>query len=337
MPSLAGRVRHRGELHSELVAAGERPLNNARVEDGGSAVADGQSAAPRRGTIRALFALARPRQWTKNVLVVAAAGAAGALGHPGVPLRVGLACIAFCMLASGVYAINDVRDAPEDRLHPHKRLRPVAAGEVRPRAAIAFGIGAMAAGLITCALVRPALALVGGGYLALTMTYALVWRYVAVLDVLAIAGGFVLRAVAGAVAAPVGLSRWFILVVTFAAVFVAAGKRYAELLRRGAPGDQRRATLAHYSPRELRTILVGSAVAALVAYAAWALELPSVNGVPWRALTILPFAACLARYGSLLAAGEGEAPEETVLTDRWLLLSGVAWVVLFALGVHAAS
>jgi decaprenyl-phosphate phosphoribosyltransferase len=207
--------------------------------------------------------------------------------------------------------------------------------------AIAFGIGAMLAGLITCVLVRPPLVLVGGGYLALTLTYALVWRFLALLDVLAIAGGFVLRAVAGAVAVPVGLSRWFILVVTFAAVFVAAGKRYAELLRRDrrrdAPGARRRASLAHYSPRELRTILVGSAAVALLAYVAWAVELPSVNGIPWRALTILPFAACLARYGSLLAVGEGEAPEETVMRDRWLRLSGAAWVVLFALGVHAAS
>ena len=89
---------------------------------------------PRRGRLHAVVATVRPRQWTKNLLVIAAARAAGALGHDDVPLRVGLAFLAFCFLASGIYAVNDVRDAEEDRLHPRKRERPVAAGgSPRPR------------------------------------------------------------------------------------------------------------------------------------------------------------------------------------------------------------
>ena len=93
-----------------------------------------------RTPLGAALATIRPRQWIKNVLVVAAAGAAGALGHDDVPVRVGLACVAFCLLACGIYAINDVRDAPEDRLHPRKRYRPVAAGELDPRAATVLGV-----------------------------------------------------------------------------------------------------------------------------------------------------------------------------------------------------
>ncbi len=292
---------------------------------------------PARGHVRALLATIRPRQWIKNGLVVAAAGAAGALGHDDVPVRVGLACLAFCLLSSGAYAINDVRDAPEDRLHPRKRFRPVAAGELDPVAATVLGVGLMAAGLLLCAGVRPLLALVGAGYLAMTMSYTLLWRHIVLLDVFAIAGGFVLRAIAGGVAAPVTLSRAFLLVVTFAAVMVATGKRLAELRRTGPRTAGRRRALENYTEAWLRRLLGASAAGAVLAYAVWAIELPQVRGIPWRPLTIVPFAICLVRYGLLVRGGEGEAPEELLLRDRFLLLTGVAWLVVFALGVHAAS
>jgi decaprenyl-phosphate phosphoribosyltransferase len=287
--------------------------------------------------LHAALVTLRPRQWLKNVLVVAAAGAAGALGHDDVPLRVGVAFLAFCLLASGIYAVNDVRDIAEDRLHPRKRFRPVAAGELAPRVAVGMGVSLMAAGLVICGLVRPLLALVGGGYVALTLSYSLLWRRLLWFDIAAIAGGFVLRAVAGGVAAPVGLSRWFILVVTFAAIFVAAGKRWSEL-RRIEPGlTGRRRVLALYTEARLRVILALSALAAFIAYCIWAFWIPSVNGVPWRPLTIAPVALGLARYGALVRGGAGEAPEELVLRDRGLRIAAVLWLVLFALGVHALA
>jgi decaprenyl-phosphate phosphoribosyltransferase len=281
----------------------------------------------------------RPRQWIKNLLVIAAAGAAGALGHDDVPVRVGLAFVAFCMLASGIYAINDVRDAAEDRLHPRKRFRPVAAGELAPEAALSLGSTLLVAGLLMCGLIRPLLAVVGGGYVALSLSYTLVWRHLLLLDIFAIAGGFVLRAVAGGVAPPVTLSRWFVLVVTSAAVFVAAGKRHGEI-RRTASGvvtAGRRKVLEGYTETRLRVILIASALIAVVAYAVWAFELPAVHGVPWRPLTVVPFALCVARYGQLISRGQGEAPEDVLLSDRLLQVAGVLWLVLFALGVHAAD
>ena len=196
-----------------------------------------------------LIVTARPRQWIKNVLVVArAAGAAGALGRDDVPLRLTLAWAAFCLLASGIYAINDVRDVDEDRIHPGKRFRPIAAGEVDPRLATGFGISVIAAGLVACAAIRPLLALVGVAYVALTLSYTLLWRHIILLDVIAIAGGFVLRAIAGGVAAPVLLSRWFLTVVTCAAVFIAAGKRLAELRRSGGTTRGARKVLGGYTP-----------------------------------------------------------------------------------------
>jgi decaprenyl-phosphate phosphoribosyltransferase len=291
----------------------------------------------RRAPLQAVLATVRPRQWIKNALVIAAAGAAGALGHDDVPVRVGLAFLAFCLLASGIYAVNDVHDAGEDRSHPRKRLRPVAAGELDPRAAVSLGLALMITGLMLCVEIRPALALVGVAYVGLTLSYTLIWRRIAFLDVLAVAGGFVLRALAGGVAPPVRLSIWFVLVVSCAAVFVATGKRQSELARVRDGAAARRRVLAAYSPAFLRLMLTGSAAIALFAYCVWAFELPSVGGIPWRPLTIVPFAACLVRYHRLVLMGDAEAPEDVLLQDRWLQVAGGAWLVLFALGVHAAS
>jgi decaprenyl-phosphate phosphoribosyltransferase len=283
-----------------------------------------------------VLATARPRQWVKNLLVVAAPGAAGALGRADVPLRVGLACAAFCMLASGIYAINDVRDVAEDRRHPSKRLRPVAAGELSPRIAVVTGIGSVLAGLLLCAAIRPLLGLVAAGYVALTLTYTLIWRHLAGFDIVAIAGGFVLRAVAGGVAAPVALSRWFLLVVTFAALLLAAGKRHAELARTRRSTAPARGVLGQYGVDGLRAILAGSALGVTVAYSVWAFEIPLVDGIPWRPASIVPFLAVLARYGRLLSRGDGEAPEDLILGDRRLGLAALTWLLLFAIGVNAA-
>jgi decaprenyl-phosphate phosphoribosyltransferase len=307
---------------------------------GGGAAALQSSASVRRSRLRRVSAVVitmRPRQWIKNLLVIAAAGAAGALGHDDVPVRISLAFVAFCLLSSSVYAINDVRDVEEDRRHPRKRFRPVAAGELEPRTALTLGAALMLAGLGLCLAVSLPLAAVGLGYLLVTVSYTTVWRYLPLLDIAAIAAGFVLRAVAGGVAAPVALSRWFIVVISCAAVLIAAGKRQAELQRTRRAGTRGRRVLELYTEARLRLIMIGSAAGALFAYCVWAFQLPTVAGVPWRPLTILPFAAGIARYGAMTRAGSGEAPEELLLTDRRLQLAAVVWLVLFALGVHAAT
>ncbi len=299
--------------------------------------ADPLAVRPSRGHVRAALVTARPRQWIKNVLVIAAAGAAGALGRDDVPVRVLLAGVAFCLLASGVYAINDVHDAAEDRLHPRKRFRPVAAGELSAGAAVGLGLTLMAFGLALCAAISLPLAGVGTGYIALTLSYALLWRRVLWLDIIAIAGGFVLRALAGGVAAPVGLSRWFVLVVSAAAIMVAAGKRWAELQRSAAQGAGRRGVLERYTAGRLRAVLVASGAAAMFAYCAWAFSLLTYQGVPWRPISILPFAACLLRYAWLVRAGAGEAPEDLIVGDRLLALAAAAWIIVFAVGVQVGA
>jgi decaprenyl-phosphate phosphoribosyltransferase len=265
MPFPSGGSWPRGLTQHEPLRANADPpvVSGAGEFDGAAPHTIGARRSARR--LRAVLVTSRPRQWIKNGLVVAAAGAAGALGHDDVPLRVELACAALCLLASGIYAVNDVHDAPEDRRHPRKLYRPVAASDLDPRAALALGAAMILVGLAVCAFVSPLLTLVGAGYVALTLSYTIFWRHTAILDVVAIAGGFVLRAVAGGVAAPVMLSRWFVLVVTFAAVFVAAGKRQAEVRRTAGTDTAGRRSLEVYTTARLRLFLVASASAAVFA------------------------------------------------------------------------
>ncbi len=277
-----------------------------------------------------LLRACRPRQWSKNLLVLAAPCAAGILDHPGVAREVAATFVAFCLLSSATYLINDVRDREQDRHHPVKRRRPVAAGTLSPSRALWFAAAMAIAGLAISMAVRPALAALACIYLALTASYSLWWRRVVVLDIVAIAGGFVLRAAAGGAATDVALSRWFLLVTSWCAVFLVAGKRYAELGE--ATHRATRASLRSYSPGCLRLLMALAATCASVAYAMWAFSRPE-HGL-WYEASMAAFVLWLARYSVLLARGAGQAPEELILRDRVLLLLGLAWAALFMGGVY---
>jgi decaprenyl-phosphate phosphoribosyltransferase len=181
------------------------------------------------------------------------------------------------------------------------------------------------AGLGLAVLVRPRLALVGISYVAVTTGYSIWWRRLVVADIVAVAAGFVLRTVGGATAGGVGLSRSFLIVVSGCALFIVAGKRYAEL---GAPHTSR-ASLRRYSRRGLRLVLTATTALVCAAYAWWALA----RGP--RMLSLVPFVLWLGRYRGLLSAGAGEAPEELVTGDPGLLALGMLWVALFAGGIYA--
>ena len=275
----------------------------------------------------------RPRQWVKNVLVVIAPAAAGALTRPAAVAGVVAAVIAFCLISSATYLVNDVRDREADRRHPRKRTRPVAAGELSPRAALETAMVMGLAGLCLAASVRVALAAVALAYLALTTSYSLWWRHIVLVDIAAIAGGFLLRAIAGGVAADVPLSRSFLIVTSACAIFVVAGKRYAELAG-GPRARSARATLRKYSRKLLRRLLAIAAAVGCVAYARWAFAHPDPG--PWLELSALPFVAWLVRYRVTLDHGLGEAPEELVLRDPLLLVLGGIWLVLFIGGIYVA-
>jgi decaprenyl-phosphate phosphoribosyltransferase len=278
-----------------------------------------------------LLRACRPRQWSKNLLVLAAPAAAGVLGHSAVIPRVAGAFVALCLLSSATYLINDVRDREQDRLHPRKRTRPIAAGEISPRIAIRVAAALALLGLGIAFAVNLKLGALGIGYLALTASYSLWWRNVVALDILAIAAGFVLRALAGGVAADVYLSRWFVLVTAGCAIFLVAAKRYSELCAQQL-GVPVRATLTRYTPAKLRVTLAVAATVAGAAYIGWVLT--RTSHVVWYALSVAPFLLWLARYSTVIGDGAGEAPEELVLRDRALLALSGAWIALFLGGVY---
>ena len=269
--------------------------------------------------------------------MLAAPAAAGVLGQAGVAGEVAGAFVALCLVSSATYLVNDVRDREQDRLHPKKRARPVAAGELSARTAVLAAAVMALAGVGLATAIRPGLGAVTVCYLALTASYSLWWRRVVVVDILAIAAGFVLRALAGGVATDIYLSRWFIIVTACCAVFLVAAKRYAELREHDARGPTRvgapmRATLRRYSGKSLRLTLFAAAAGAGIAYTSWAFTRPT--HVVWYGLSIAPFLLWLARYATLIGAGAGQAPEELILRDKTLLMLSVAWALLFLGGVY---
>jgi len=288
-----------------------------------------------RPSARVLLRACRPRQWSKNLLVLAAPCAAGVIGQPLVAAQVAGAFLVLCLLSSATYLLNDVRDREQDRLHPRKRSRPVASGDLSPGAALRVAAVLAFVGIAAATAITPGLGAVACGYLALTMSYSLWLRRVVVLDIFAIAAGFVLRAIAGGVATDIYLSRWFVIVTASCAVYLVAGKRYAELRDDEDPAHPAgpvRATLRRYSLRQLRLTLLAAATVAVGAYTGWAFTRPS--HVLWYGLSIAPLVLWLGRYASLIGAGAGQAPEELILRDRTLLALSVAWACLFLGGVY---
>ena len=285
-----------------------------------------------------LVRTARPKQWTKNVLVFAAPGAAGVIGES-VPLRNTLtALVAFCLAASGTYFLNDAADVESDRRHPKKRNRPVAAGIVHVTTARFVGCTLLVLGIAISFMARWELAATIAGYVVLTTLYSAVLKHIAVVDIVAVASGFVLRAVAGATATGVPISNWFFIVASFGALFMVAGKRQAEGAQIGAHAAELRSTLGEYSEKYLAYLRSVSSSAVLMAYCLWAFEKANeaVHADPWYQVSIGPFVLGVLRYALLVDKGQGAAPEDVVLGDRPLQVIGLLWVITFGLGVYLA-
>ena len=284
----------------------------------------------------ALVEGARPRQWIKNLLVLAAPVSAGALDHGGKVVAALVALVAFCLLSSGTYLLNDVRDAGSDRAHPVKRGRPVASGRLPVPTAVAAGILLIAAGLGLSAAVGLPLLAAGTGYVALTSAYTLWLRDIEVLDIAAVSGCFILRAVAGGAATGVSLSHWFLIVTSFSALFVVAGKRASELRARPG-GESSRVALAAYSAGYLRFVWTMAATVAVAAYCVWAFSRGTPRQFPFFELSVLPFVLGVMRYGLLLDRNHGEVPEEAVISDAPLRWIGLAWIAVFVAGAASIT
>ncbi len=248
--------------------------------------------------------------------------------------KVGLAFLAFCLVSSGTYLLNDLCDVESDRLHPTKRRRPIAEGSLSASLALGIGLVLIVCGLAVAATIRLEFLVVVLLYIALTTTYTLWLKHVAVLDIIAIASGFILRAVGGGVAVDVPLSRWFVIVASFGSLFVVSGKRHGEHVDLGE-GQVVRPTLGGYSRRYLVHVWTMASGVTVAAYCMWAFEqAPRDATVPLYELTIVPFVTFMLRYALLLEAGHGEAPEDVVLGDRVLLAVAAVWVGLFGASVY---
>lgn len=276
----------------------------------------------------------RPRQWIKNVLVVTAPLAGGQLFQLKILGPVALAFVAFCLVSASIYLINDIRDVEEDRQHPKKRFRPIAAGELSPSAAwvLAAVTGGLGLGMGYAVNVR--LGAVLTVYVALQTFYSLFLKHLPVVDLAVVAGGFLLRAMAGGVAAGIPLSQWFLLVAAFGSFFMVAGKRYSEMKSLGSEGGTRK-SLTRYSESYLRFAWMLAAVMVLISYSLWAFENPDQGsfGVPWTAISIAPFTLGLLQYALEVDSGQAGEPEEVVLHDHVLQGIGVIWLVTISLAV----
>ncbi|MBB2909785.1 decaprenyl-phosphate phosphoribosyltransferase [Streptosporangium becharense] len=279
-----------------------------------------------------LLRACRPRQWLKNVLVFAAPAAAGVLGSAEGVLAALVVFIAFCVASGGTYLLNDAADVEADRRHPRKRHRPVAAGLVPVAVARVAGVVLMAAGPAvawTAGGWRPAAVVTG--YLALTLAYTFWLKHQVVVDLVAVAGCHVIRALAGAVAVDVPVTAWFLIVVSLGSLQLVAGKREAELRARGAGDNGTRAILAAYTLGYLANVRAMSSGAMIVTYCLWALE--EHPGL-LRGLSIVPFVLVVLRHNLLVDRGVGEEPEEIALRDRPMLLSVVVLLALVLAGIY---
>ncbi len=284
----------------------------------------------------ALLRTARPKQWLKNLLVVAAPGAAGVLTDPDQILRTAVAFIALCLVASGTYFLNDALDIEADRGHPAKRNRPVASGQISVRLAKGMSVVLMLAGLGVAAPINHGqLVAVVAGYVAMTVSYSVWLKHEPVVDLGAVAAGFVLRAVAGGVATNVQISDWFLIVAGAASLFIVAGKRHAEQVELGDDSGAHRATLEEYSTSFLGFVRSVAASVTITAYCLWAFEVASrVGDVLWSRASIVPFVLAMLRYAHVVEQGGGGAPEDILFEDHVIQVLGVLWLVMFGLGVH---
>jgi len=271
----------------------------------------------------------RPRQWVKNVLVLAAPLAAAGHGvrydYAEVLTKASVAFVVFCLAASSIYLVNDVRDVEADRQHPSKRFRPIAAGVVPVWLAYSLAAVLGLASLGIAWLVTPNLTIVMAVYIGMQLAYCFGLKHQAVMDICVVSSAYLIRAIAGGAATDIPLSQWFVLIMAFAALFMVAGKRYAELQLAERTGASIRKSLESYTSTYLRFVWTLSATAVVMCYGLWAFERDSHSG-SWYAVSMVPFTIAILRYAVDVDGGLAGEPEDIALRDRVLQLLFVAWI-----------
>jgi 4-hydroxybenzoate polyprenyltransferase len=274
---------------------------------------------------RDVFELLRPRQWTKNLAVLAGIVFAGKLLHLDLLARSVLALVAFCLVSGALYALNDVLDASRDRLHPVKCHRPVASGRVSPGQALGVSAAVGTMGLVLAYFLGFPFLVTAVCYVVVQVAYGLWLKHVQIVDMLVISSGFVLRAVGGALVIPVSVSPWLVGCTGLLALFLAAGKRRHEAVLLQGQGDEHRPVLSEYSPELLDSFMVTLSSATITTYALYTF-FQSV-GRDFVMMLTIPFVIYgVLRYQYLVLRKEGGGkPEDVLLGDRPMLGDIVLW------------
>ena len=282
----------------------------------------------------------RPHQWTKNLLVFAALLFSKHLFEPEPFFRASLAFVAFCGLAGAVYLWNDVADIERDRLHPRKKLRPLAAGELSIRAATLGALSLVVLALSLSFWLDARLGLCAASYLALNLAYSFGLKHVVILDVLCISLGFVLRALAGGYAIDVPVTEWLLVLALLLALFLALAKRRHEITSLSESATGHRAILAEYSPYLIDQMTSVVTASVVTAYAFYTLSPETVQkfGTAKLSWTLPLVLYGIFRYLYLVHQKErGDSPTDMLLTDRPLLATVALWVALVIAIVYTAQ
>lgn len=281
-----------------------------------------------------LIVALRPRQWLKNVLVLAAPFGIGYLLDPETLLKTGIAFVVFCLAASGIYLVNDTKDIEADRAHPKKRFRPIAAGRVSPRLAVACAVVLLLGAPALSVLASPNLVLLIVVYEVVQLAYCFGVKHIAVIEMCIVASGFLMRVIAGAAATGVAASQWLLLATAFGSLFMVAGKRYAEFAVAEQEKAEIRKSLKGYSASYLRFVWALSAGVMVTVYGLWAFDIREQFQSVWAVVSIAPFVMAMLRYAMDVDSGKAGEPEKAVLGDKTLLVLGLAWVASLALAVY---
>jgi decaprenyl-phosphate phosphoribosyltransferase len=281
-------------------------------------------------TISPLIMTVRPKQWAKNLLVFAAPVAAGKIFNGNTLLKTFLAFLAFCFISSVGYIVNDIRDLERDRGNPKKSKRPLASGKVTIVQSMYVLALCALLGVFASSALSFSFQIVLLLYLVSTLSYSFGLKHQPVVELMVVALGFVLRAIAGGTATGTPISRWFLVVTSFGSLVIVVAKRLAEA--ESLSNVDVRPVIREYPLPFLRFVLAVSAAVTLTGYSLWAFSLPESKH--FGQMSLLPLCLGLFRYVWLVEKGSGEVPEDLLLHDLVLLLSGLATAVLLLLSMY---
>ncbi len=310
--------------------------------------------------IRNILRLLRPRQWVKNFAIFAAITFSGKLFDFTILPSVIYGFLVFCAVSSAIYVINDLFDIEKDKLHPFKRFRPLAHGDIPIPLALLIATIFISLSLIVSYYISPFFFLITVVYLGLQFSYSVFLKDITVIDILALAGGYILRVYAGEIVSTYHISVWLLLTTISLSLFLAIGKRRSELTlishHTGAQIASTRKTLSHYSEKLLDVYASIFATSTFISYTLFTFltsgqkastvsndiflpdYLPSYFQKKWLMLTIIPVVYGLMRYlQDIYEKNEGESPERVIFSDRPLLATLILWVVLVIIIIYFIS